>query len=104
LENIHRRIYVIRNHNVMLDQDLAALYGVGTKVLNQAVSRNTGRFPDDFMFRLTPEEFENLKSHIVTSSWGGRRYPPRAWRRWGSCRLGLFLKLEIRVPAFEHGA
>jgi hypothetical protein len=97
LETIHRRIYVIRHHNVMLDQDLAALYGVGTKVLNQAVSRNTGRFPDDFMFWLTPEEFANLKSHLVTSSWGGRRYPPYAFTEQGVAMLSSVLRSEQAI-------
>jgi hypothetical protein len=83
---------VIRHHNVMLDQDLAALYGVGTKVLNQAVSRNKERFPEDFMFRLTHEEFENLRSQIVTSSWGGRRYPPYAFTEQGVAMLSSVLR------------
>jgi hypothetical protein len=81
-----------RHHNVMLDQDLAALYGVGTKVLNQAVSRNKERFPEDFMFRLTHEEFENLRSQIVTSSWGGRRYPPYAFTEQGVAMLSSVLR------------
>ena len=81
----------------MLDQDLAALYGVGTKVLNQAVSRNTGRFPEDFMFRLTHEEFENLKSHIVTSSWGGRRSPPYAFTEQGVAMLSTVLRSEQAI-------
>lgn len=67
-ERIHRCIYVIRGQKVLLDEDLAELYGVQTRVLNQAVSRNAERFPGDFMFRLTGEEFRNLKSQIVTSS------------------------------------
>jgi hypothetical protein len=97
LETLHRRIYVIRNHNVMLDQDLAALYGVGTKVLNQAVSRNMGRFPDDFMFRLTHEEFATLKSQIVTSRWGGRRYSPYAFTEQGVAMLSTVLRSEQAI-------
>ena len=81
----------------MLDQDLAGLYGVETKVLNQAVSRNRERFPEDFMFRLTREEFENLKSQIVTSSWGGRRYPPYAFTEHGILMLSGVLRSEQAV-------
>ena len=72
-ERIESRIFLIRGEKVLLDQDLADLYEVETKVLVQAVKRNVGRFPADFMFQLTPEEFENLRSQIVTSSRGGRR-------------------------------
>ena len=68
-ETIANKIYFIRNQKVMLDRDLAALYGIETKVLNQAVKRNMSRFPEDFMFQLTEIEFQNLKSQIVTSSW-----------------------------------
>ena len=70
-ELIISKIYVFRNQKTMLDSDLAVLYGVETKVLNQAVKRNLNRFPPDFMFQLESSEFENLKSQIVTSSWGG---------------------------------
>ena len=68
-ETIANKIYFIRNQKVMLDRDLAALYGIETKVLNQAVKRNMSRFPEDFMFQLTEIEFQNLKSQIVTSSY-----------------------------------
>ena len=69
LENIENLILNIRGKQVMLDRDLARLYGVETKVLNQAVKRNLERFPEDFMFQLTNEEFENWKSQFVTSNW-----------------------------------
>ncbi len=82
-ERIQQCIYVIRGQKVLLDEDLARLYGVQTRVLNQAVSRNVDRFPEDYVFRLTAEEFANLKSQIVTSSWGGRRKPPRAFTEQG---------------------
>ena len=75
-ETIANKIYFIRNQKVMLDRDLAILYGIETKVLNQAVKRNMSRFPEDFMFQLTEIEFQNLKSQIVTSSWGGSRKLP----------------------------
>jgi hypothetical protein len=80
VERIERSILLIRGHKVMLDADLAALYGVETKRLLQALKRNISRFPPDFLFQLNTEEFENLRSQIVTSSqWGGRRYPPYAF-------------------------
>lgn len=72
-ETLLNRIYIIRGQKVMLDRDLAALYQVETKRLNEQVRRNPGRFPVDFMFQLTEEEFENLKSQNATSSWGGNR-------------------------------
>ncbi len=68
---------------VMLDRSVAELYGVKTKVLKQAVKRNIGRFPKDFMFELTKLEFDNLRSQIVTSSWGGTRYSPMAFTEQG---------------------
>jgi len=75
---IEKMIYVIRDQKVMFDSDLAELYEVETKVLNQAVKRNISRFPSDFMFQLTTKEGENLRSQIVTSRLihGGRRYRP----------------------------
>ena len=73
LSIVQNLIYEIRGQKVMLDFDLAKLYQVETKVLNQAVRRNIKRFPEDFMFQLDNKEFANLKSQIVTSSWGGHR-------------------------------
>jgi len=70
LENIKDKIYLIRGCRVMLDSDLAQLYGVETRVLNQSVRRNIHRFPFDFMFQLSSKEYESLKSHIVTSKEG----------------------------------
>ena len=78
-EVVLNKIYFIRNHKVMLDKDLAELYGVETRVLNQAIKRNLERFPDDFMFQLSQEEFNNLISQSVTSSWGGTRKTPYAF-------------------------
>ena len=83
IERIRQSIILIRRHKVMLDRDLAALYGVQTRDLNKAVSRNLDRFPEDFMFPLTKGEFENLKFHFGTSSWGGTRKPPRFMRKIG---------------------
>jgi hypothetical protein len=73
IQRIAQAIYLVRCQKVMLSQDLAALYGVAVKALNQAVKRHSARFPADFVFQLTSKEFENLKSQIVTSSWGGVR-------------------------------
>ena len=72
---------VIRGEKVILDSDLARLYGVETRRLNEQVRRNIDKFPDDFMFQMTNEEFSNLKSQFATSSsnWGGRRKPPLSW-------------------------
>jgi len=81
----------------MLDLDLAELYDVETKVLIQAVKRNDVRFPDDFMFQLTSGEFENLKSQIVTSSWGGRRRPPYAFTEQGVAMLSSVLRSKRAV-------
>ena len=80
LEIINNKIYIIRNQKVMLDFVLAFLYQIETKVLKQAVRRNVERFPDDFMFELTKEEFDNLRSQFVTSSYGGTRYMPFAFQ------------------------
>lgn len=77
---------------VLLDADLAELYGVETKVLLQAVKRNRERFPEDFMFQLTAEEFGNLRSQFVTSSWGGRRYAPYVFTEQGVAMLSSVLK------------
>lgn len=89
-EKIVQSIFTIRNSKVMMDSVLADMYGVSTKVLNQAVKRNKERFPDDFMFQLTDKEWENLRSQIVTSrqpaekaSWGGRRIPPHVFTEQG---------------------
>ncbi|HQP35552.1 MAG TPA: ORF6N domain-containing protein [Polyangiaceae bacterium] len=88
----------MRGHKVMLDQDLASLYGVQTKVLIQAVKRNIGRFPPDFMFQLTDQEFANLRSQSVTSSaWGGRRYPPYAFTEQGVAMLSSVLNTERAI-------
>jgi hypothetical protein len=80
VERIERTILLIRGHKVMLDSDLASLYGVETKTLNRAVQRNRDRFPADFMFHLTADEFGDLKYQFGTSSsWGGRRKRPFAF-------------------------
>ena len=97
-ETIANKIYFIRNQKVMLDRDLAILYGIETKVLNQAVKRNMSRFPEDFMFQLTEIEFQNLKSQIVTSSWGGTRKLPYAFTEHGVLMLSSVLKSDKAIP------
>jgi hypothetical protein len=81
----------------MLDRDLAELYEVETRVLNQAVNRNLERFPEEFMFQLTPEEFEILKSQIVTSSWGGTRKMPFAFTEYGVAMLSSVLRSKRAI-------
>ena len=89
---IERAILMVRGEKVLLDQDLAELYGVETKVLVQAMKRNIDRFPEDFMFQLSAEEFSDLKSQIVTSSWGGRRTAPYAFTEQGVAMLSSVLR------------
>ena len=93
VDRIEKAILLIRRQKVMLDADLAALYGVETRVLVQAVKRNLERFPEDFMFQLSREEFAILRSQSVTSSdWGGRRYPPYAFTEQGVAMLSSVLR------------
>ena len=91
---IKDKIHTIRNSEVMLDSDLAELYGVETRQINQAVSRNSDRFPDDFFFQLSEEEFAILRSQNVTSSWGGRRQAPKAFSEQGVYMLATVLKSQ----------
>ena len=97
ISRIENSIFMIRDEKVMLDADLAAMYGVETRVLVQAVKRNINRFPDDFMFQLNMDEFRNLKSQIVTSSWGGRRKPPYAFTEQGVAMLSGVLRSKRAV-------
>ena len=94
---VQNLIHEIRGKKVMLDFDLARLYQVETKVLNQAVRRNIKRFPLDFMFQLDNKEFTNLKSQIVTSSWGGRRTPPLAFTEEGIAMLASVLHSDVAI-------
>jgi hypothetical protein len=98
-ENIKNKIFTIRGLQVMLDRDLAKLYGVETKVFNQAVKRNIERFPSDFMFQLSKDEFENWRSQIVTSNSDkmGLRRPPYAFTEQGVSMLSAILKSDIAV-------
>ncbi len=110
LENIENLIHVIRGKQVMLDRDLARLYGVEARALNQAVKRNMERFPEDFMFQLSKEEFENLRSQIVTSSeeeilksqnvissWGGIRKWPYVFTENGVAMLSSVLRSQQAI-------
>jgi hypothetical protein len=103
---IEKKIFLIRSLNVMLDKDLAELYGVPTKRLIEQVKRNIKRFPEDFMFQLTKEEFENLRcqnvtsnlrSQIATSSWGGRRYLPYVFTEQGVAMLSSVLNSDRAI-------
>ena len=91
-DSIESRIFTIRGKQVMIDRDLAELYGVETKHLNRQVARNITRFPEDFMFQLTDEEFSILKCQIVTSRWGGDRRIPHAFTEQGIAMLSGILK------------
>ena len=97
LELIQSKIYEIREQRVMLDFDLAALYQVETRVLNQAVKRNMKRFPSDFMFQLTSDEWAILKSQFVISSWGGTRKLPYAFTEQGLAMLSGVLNSDIAI-------
>jgi len=98
VEVIEKKIYLIRSKKVMLSTDLAALYGVEPRVLVQAVKRNIKRFPEDFMFQLSKEEFTDLKSQIVISSWGGmRRATPYAFTEQGVAMLSSVLNSERAI-------
>ena len=90
-ESIINKIYFLRGQKVMLDSDLAKLYGVTTSRLNEQVKRNIDRFPEDFMFELTSQEFDNLISQIAISSWGGRRKLPLAFTEKGVAMLSSVL-------------
>ncbi len=97
LQIIQSKIYELRGQKVMLDFDLAEMYQVETRVLNQAVKRNIKRFPPDFMFQLTPDEWEILKSQFVISSWGGTRKLPFAFTEQGLAMLSGVLNSDIAI-------
>lgn len=96
-QKILNRIYVIQNQKVMLDEDLAEMYGVETRRLNEQVKRNSKRFPKDFMFSLTKKEYENLKSQNATSNWGGRRKLPKAFTEQGVAMLSSVLNSNVAI-------
>ena len=106
-ERIEQTILLIRGHNVMLDSDLAQLYGVTVGRLNEAVKRNEDRFPSDFMFQLTKAELEHLKSQIAISSstWGGRRHAPYVFTEQGVAMLSSVLRskraIEVNIAVMR---
>ncbi len=97
VEVIVQRIFLIRGYKVMIDSHLASLYGVTVRRLNEQVRRNIKRFPEDFMFQLTKDEFENLKSQFATSSWGGKRKLPLAFTEQGVAMLSSVLNSERAI-------
>ena len=97
LQTIQSKIYEIRGQRVMLDRDLAELYQVETRVLNQAVKRNIERFPEDFMFQLSSEEWQILKSQFVISSWGGVRKLPYVFTEQGVAMLSSVLRSATAI-------
>jgi hypothetical protein len=118
-EKLFKKIFLLRDQKVLLDFDLAELYGVETKRLKEAVKRNIDRFPEDFMFELTPEEFQNLRSQFATSKWGGRRYAPMAFTEQGVAMLSsvlnskqaievniqimrLFVRMRQMISSYSH--
>jgi hypothetical protein len=96
-EHLTNKIHFLRGQNVMLDSDLAELYEVETKVLNQAVNRHPDRFPPDFMFQLSDEEWSILRSQIVTSRLGGRRYSPKVFTEHGVLMLSSVLNSQRAI-------
>ena len=96
-ESITSRIHFIRGMKVMIDRDLAELYGVETKRLKEQVRRNISRFPEDFMFVITNQELRNLRSQIATSSWGGTRYIPMAFTEQGVAMLSSVLNSKRAI-------
>ncbi|WP_333819271.1 ORF6N domain-containing protein [Ohtaekwangia sp.] len=97
-----KKIFIVRNQKVMLDTDLAGLYGVETKQLKRAVKRNAERFPKDFMFELNSKEIANLRCQIGTSSWGGARYIPMAFTEQGIAMLSSVLNSERAILMNIH--
>jgi hypothetical protein len=102
IELIASKIYLIRGIKVMIDRDLAKLYGVETKRLKEQVRRNIERFPEDFMFELTKDETSNLRSQFATSSWGGARYLPMAFSEHGVLMLSSVLNSERAIQVNIH--
>ncbi len=96
-EAVISKIYLFRDKKVMLDSDLADLYGVETRVLNQAIKRNEDRFPEDFMFQLTEKEFEKLKSQVGKGNWGGRRIAPNVFTEHGVLMLSSVLNSKKAI-------
>ena len=103
VERITRSILILRRQRVLLDRDLAEIYGVSTSRLNEAVKRNAARFPADFMFQLTEPETQNLRSQIAISSWGGRRYRPFVFSEYGAIQAANVLRSERAIALHQTG-
>lgn len=101
-QDITCAILVLRGQRVILDRDLATIYGVSTGRLNEAIKRNAERFPDDFMLQLTAQELENLRSQFATSSWGGRRYRPFAFTEHGVIQAANVLSSPRAIAMGVH--
>lgn len=101
-QKILSKIHTVRGDKVILDKDLAVMYGIETKVFNQAVKRHMERFPKDFMFTLTKNEWDNLRSHFVTSSWGGSRYRPKVFKEQGVAMLSSILNSKVAIQVNIH--
>lgn len=101
-QKILTKVMTIRGERVIMDKDLAVLYGIETKVFNQAVKRHLERFPRDFMFTLTSKEWNNLRSQNVTSSWGGSRYRPRVFTEQGVAMLSSILNSKVAIEVNIH--
>lgn len=96
-QKILNKIYVVRGEKIMLDSDLAEMYGVETKRLKESVKRNLDRFPKDFMFALSEKEWINLRSQFAASSWGGARYKPLAFTEQGVAMLSSILNSKTAI-------
>jgi hypothetical protein len=101
-QKILTKVLTIRGERVIKDKDLAVLYGIETKVFNQAVKRHLERFPGDFMFTLTAKEWNNLRSQNVTSSWGGSRYRPKVFTEQGVAMLSSILNSRVAIEVNIH--
>src|SRR5436189_4718792 len=99
IQTVEKAIHLVRGQRVMLDSDLAAIYGVTTKRLNEGLKRNRQRFPGDFAFQLTAEEFVALRSQFATSKKGGRRYRPWVFTEHGTIMLASVLNSDIAIDA-----
>ena len=95
--DIQNKVFTIRGQRVMLDRDLSEMYGVETRRLNEQIKRNMKRFPEDFMFQLNKEEFENLKSQFATSRWGGTRKSPNVFTELGVAMLSSILNSDTAI-------
>ena len=102
VEDITRSIVTLRGQRIIFDRELAAIYGVTTGRLNEAVKRNAERFPADFMFQLTAQEIENLRSQFAISSWGGRRYRPFAFTEHGAIQAATVLNSPRAIAMGVH--